>query len=228
MELNLLQRMGYVTFNRLGRRAKQSQSAAGGHRRPSPRPGALRLPPVAGRACETKPICRPRAGAAVQTKPICPRWAGAGMARHGRRQASCAKRTQFPAGTIPHHFSIPSFQYSMPGLSRKTKPIGREFQVRSLKCQDRQGCGRNFTLPTSHFRLGRKPIAPNKANCAGARVQVPYRKGVRTSSSLSGARQSDLPRPGSLPWHCPLSLPSIPACLSAAWSYNADERGGLW
>jgi hypothetical protein len=60
--------------------AKQTQFAAAGRGRPSPRPEALTLPPT-GQMCETKPIC-----------PATPR----GTRPEGRgTKGKCAKRTQF-------------------------------------------------------------------------------------------------------------------------------------
>jgi hypothetical protein len=77
-----------------------------------------------------------------------------------------AKQTQFPAGEIP-----PSFHYSIIPPFQSAACRAKRSQCRrvsSWKCEvsSRQGCGRNFTLPTSHFKLGRRPIVPNKANFA--------------------------------------------------------------
>jgi hypothetical protein len=82
-----------------GRRYKQTQFAADGPERPSPRPEALTMPPARGQTCETKPIhpatlagARPEGrgtrGRRAKRTQFGPAWPG-------RRRAKDAKQTQF-------------------------------------------------------------------------------------------------------------------------------------
>ncbi len=50
----------------------------------------------------------------------------------------------------------------------QTKPIGREFQVGGVKCQEGKAVvrGPSFKLHTPHGKLGRRPFARNEANRA--------------------------------------------------------------
>ena len=76
-----------------------------------------------------------------ETKPIIPLRIGGQTCRLRPAQANCVKQTQFPAGKIPQHSTIPSFRYS------KREPTA----------QNKANFGR---LPAA----GRGPAAPNKAN----------------------------------------------------------------
>jgi len=103
MELSLLQRMGYVTSNRLGHRAKQSQLGRAG--RQADWGTAVQTNPISttlpiwrsalpgGQACETKPIFRHEVEMGAQ------RWTRGGEVTRGAvTGVPCAKQSQFRRG----------------------------------------------------------------------------------------------------------------------------------
>ena len=103
----------------------------------------------------------------------------ANLGRLIRRGRSC-KRTRFRAGGIPtipvfHHSIIPSFQSAADCAKRSQ--FGKEFEVRSVKCQDPQGCrGRSretksvfTTMPIGRSAFPEANVR-NEANSGGCRA----------------------------------------------------------